>query len=163
VALDPSFFAKHSPQPEAIESGLLDHHQRVKSLFAPLCLLAKGVKTGSSSISVVNRMLAPRLLSARMRAQLKWSPGPGVKVLGITLQDEGNWVVSAAAKPVGICPDCGARSQHRHGWHHRRLQDLPVRENQALSEPVAVSTAEMWTTNVHRQTARDCCTLCATN
>ncbi|WP_349017748.1 transposase family protein [Rhizobium sp. 32-5/1] len=71
-------------------------------------------------------MLAPRLLSARMRAQLKWSPGPGVKVLGITLQDEGNWVISAAAKPVGICPDCGARSQHRHSWHHRRLQDLPV-------------------------------------
>ena len=37
--------------------------------------------SGSSSISVVNRVLAPRLLSAGMRAQLKWSPGPGVKVL----------------------------------------------------------------------------------
>jgi hypothetical protein len=61
-----------------------------------------------------------------MRTQLKWSPGPGVKVLGITLQDEENWVVSAAAKPVGICPDCGRRSRHRHGWHNRRLQDLPV-------------------------------------
>ncbi|CAN7726668.1 MULTISPECIES: ISL3 family transposase [Ensifer] len=61
-----------------------------------------------------------------MRAQLKWSPGPGVKVLGITLQDEENWVVSAAAKPVGICPDCGTQSRHRHGWHNRRLQDLPV-------------------------------------
>ncbi len=71
-------------------------------------------------------MLAPRLRSARMRAQLKWSPGPGVKVLGITLHDEGNWVVSTAAKPVGICPDCGARSPHRHGWPHRCLQDLPV-------------------------------------
>jgi transposase len=57
---------------------------------------------------------------------LNWSPGPGVKVLGITLQNAGYWVVSAAAKPVGICPDCGTRSQHRHGWHHRRLQDLPV-------------------------------------
>ncbi len=34
--------------------------------------------------------------------------------------------MSAAAKPVGICPDCGARSRHRHGWHNRRLQDLPV-------------------------------------
>lgn len=61
-----------------------------------------------------------------MRAQLKWSPGPGVKVLGITLQDEENWVVSAAAKPVGICLDCGTQSRHRHGWHNRRLQDLPV-------------------------------------
>lgn len=61
-----------------------------------------------------------------MRTQLKWSPGPGVKVLGVTLQDEENWVVSAAAKPVGICPDCGRQSRHRHGWHNRRLQDLPV-------------------------------------
>ncbi|MEI3856323.1 MULTISPECIES: transposase family protein [unclassified Ensifer] len=61
-----------------------------------------------------------------MRAQLKWSPGPGVKVLGSTLQDEENWVVSAAAKPVGICPDCGTQSRHRHGWHNRRLKDLPV-------------------------------------
>ncbi|MDX0432827.1 ISL3 family transposase [Sinorhizobium medicae] len=61
-----------------------------------------------------------------MRTKLKWSPGPGVKVLGIALQDAENWVVSATAKPVGICPDCGARSRHRHGWHNRRLQDLPV-------------------------------------
>ncbi|MDX1103932.1 ISL3 family transposase, partial [Sinorhizobium medicae] len=61
-----------------------------------------------------------------MRTKLKWSPGPGVKVLGIALQDAENWVVSAAAKPVGICPDCGARSRHRHGSHNRRLQDLPV-------------------------------------
>jgi len=61
-----------------------------------------------------------------MRRQWKWSPGPGVKILGITFQDEENWVVSAAAKPVGICPDCGTRSPHWHGWHNRRLQDLPV-------------------------------------
>ena len=27
-------------------------------------------------------------------------------LLGITLQDEENWVVSAAAKAVGICPNC---------------------------------------------------------
>jgi transposase len=40
---------------------------------------------------------------------------PRVKVLGIPLRNAGYWVVSAAA-----------RSQHRHGWHHRRLQDLPV-------------------------------------
>ncbi|PLU64100.1 hypothetical protein BMJ24_00225 [Sinorhizobium medicae] len=54
-----------------------------------------------------------------MRTKLKWSPGPGVKVLGIALQDAENWVVSAAAKPVGICPDCGARSRHRHGSFQR--------------------------------------------
>ncbi|WP_446686530.1 ISL3 family transposase [Phyllobacterium trifolii] len=61
-----------------------------------------------------------------MRTKSKWTPGPGVRVLGITLQDEGNWVVSAAAKPIGVCPDCGTRSRYRHGWHNRSLQDLPV-------------------------------------
>lgn len=55
-----------------------------------------------------------------MRTKSKWSPGAGVKVLGIALQDAENWVVSAAAKPVGICPDCGTRSRHRHGWHNRK-------------------------------------------
>ncbi|WP_245425500.1 transposase family protein [Phyllobacterium brassicacearum] len=61
-----------------------------------------------------------------MRTKSKRTPGPGVRVPGITLQDEGNWVVSAAAKPIGVCPDCGTRSRYRHGWHNRSLQDLPV-------------------------------------
>lgn len=61
-----------------------------------------------------------------MRAKSKWSPGPGVNVLGISLQPDGNWVVSASAKPVGICPDCNTRSRHRHGWRNRTLQDLPA-------------------------------------
>ncbi|RNJ47951.1 transposase family protein [Methylocystis hirsuta] len=26
----------------------------------------------------------------------------------------------------GVCPDCGKRSTHRHGWHERQLQDLPA-------------------------------------
>lgn len=26
----------------------------------------------------------------------------------------------------GVCPDCGARSTRRHGWHVRHLQDLPA-------------------------------------
>ncbi|WP_425515977.1 transposase family protein [Rhizobium changzhiense] len=73
-----------------------------------------------------------------MRAQVNWSPGPRVKVLGITLQDEGYWVVSAAAKPVGICQDCGTRSQHRHGWHHRRLRDLPV-QGQSMKIKLALN------------------------
>jgi hypothetical protein len=82
-----------------------------------------------------------------MRTKLKWSPGPGVKVLGIALQDAENWVVSAAAEPVGICPDCGARSRHRHGWHNRRLQDLPVqgqvvRINKSLSAKGAAQKAK---------------------
>ena len=61
-----------------------------------------------------------------MQTKSKWSPGPGVKVLGITLQDEEHWVVSAVANPIGICPDCGTRSRYRHGWHNRRLQGLPA-------------------------------------
>ena len=61
-----------------------------------------------------------------MQTKSKWSPGPGVRVLGITLQDEENWVVSAVAKPIGICPACGVRSRHRHGWRSRNLSDLPI-------------------------------------
>ena len=61
-----------------------------------------------------------------MQAKLRWSPGPGVKVLGITLQDEEHWVVSAVANPNGVCPDCGTRSRYRHGRSNRSLQDLPV-------------------------------------
>lgn len=61
-----------------------------------------------------------------MRTKSKWSPGPGVKVQGIVLQDEENWVVSVEAKPVGICPDCGCQSRHRHGQRNRQLADLPI-------------------------------------
>ncbi|PDT35560.1 MULTISPECIES: ISL3 family transposase [Sinorhizobium] len=61
-----------------------------------------------------------------MQTKTKWSPGPGVKVLGIALADDGSWVVSAAGPAFGICPDCGRRTRHRHGWSNRSLQDLPV-------------------------------------
>lgn len=54
------------------------------------------------------------------------APGPGVKVQGITLRDEANWLVSVEVKPVGICPDCGIRSRHRHGQRARWLVDLPI-------------------------------------
>ncbi|NNW34109.1 hypothetical protein GS954_18585 [Roseobacter sp. HKCCD8198] len=60
-----------------------------------------------------------------MHTKSTWSPGPGVKVQGITLQDDEAWVVFVEAKPVGICPDCGIRSRHRHGQRARRLTDLP--------------------------------------
>ncbi|WP_322883392.1 ISL3 family transposase (plasmid) [Sinorhizobium medicae] len=61
-----------------------------------------------------------------MQTKTKWSPGPGVKVLGISLDDDESWVVSAAGPAFGICPDCGQRTRHRHGWSNRSLQDLPV-------------------------------------
>ncbi|WP_244467746.1 ISL3-like element ISRsp8 family transposase [Pseudorhizobium banfieldiae] len=61
-----------------------------------------------------------------MRTKSKWSPGPGVKVLGVALTVDDGWVVSAAGSKIGICPDCGCRSRSRHGWSCRSLQDLPV-------------------------------------
>lgn len=61
-----------------------------------------------------------------MRTKTKWSPGPGIKVLGVALTDDDSWVVSAAGPAFGICPDCGRRSRNRHGWSNRSLQDLPV-------------------------------------
>ncbi|PLU62682.1 hypothetical protein BMJ24_04320 [Sinorhizobium medicae] len=61
-----------------------------------------------------------------MRTKMKWSPGPGAKVLGVALTDDDGWVVSAAGLAFGICPDCGRRTRNRHGWSNRSLQDLPV-------------------------------------
>ncbi|MDX8540752.1 transposase family protein [Mesorhizobium abyssinicae] len=61
-----------------------------------------------------------------MRTKTKWSPGPGVKILGVSLTDDDSWVVSAAGPAFGICPDCGRRTRNRHGWFNRSLQDLPV-------------------------------------
>ncbi len=59
-----------------------------------------------------------------MRRKSTWSPGPGVKVQGITLQKDDDWLVSVEAKPVCFCRDCGTRSCHRHGQRVRRLADL---------------------------------------
>ena len=56
-----------------------------------------------------------------MRTKMEWSPGPGVKVLGVALADDDGWVVSAAGPAFGICPDCGRRKS---AW--LVLQDLPV-------------------------------------
>lgn len=39
---------------------------------------------------------------------------------------DGQWLISAIAIGSGVCPDCGARSTRRHGWHERHLQDLPA-------------------------------------
>ncbi|MDF1600267.1 ISL3 family transposase [Mesorhizobium sp. YIM 152430] len=61
-----------------------------------------------------------------MRTKSKWSPGPGVKILGVALTVDDGWVVSAAGSAIGICPDCGRRSRSRHGSYFRSLQDLPV-------------------------------------
>jgi hypothetical protein len=37
-----------------------------------------------------------------MRTKSKWSPGPGVKVLGVALTDDETWVVSAAAPAMAF-------------------------------------------------------------
>ena len=84
----------------------------------------------------------------------KWSPGPGVKVQGITLQSNGIWTVSAVAKPIGICPDCGARSRHRHGWRSRSLADLPI-QGCAVKLKLALSRWECRHGKCGRQTFTD--------
>jgi transposase len=61
-----------------------------------------------------------------MQTKSKWSPGPGVKILGVALTVDDGWVISAAGSLIGICPDCGRRSRNRHGCSNRSLQDLPV-------------------------------------
>ena len=81
---------------------------------------------GSSSFCVIHSLLAARSLWAGMRTKSKWSPGPGVKILGVALTVANGWVVSAAGSNTGICPDCGCRSRSRHGWSGRNLRDLPV-------------------------------------
>jgi hypothetical protein len=59
------------------------------------------------SLCVVHSLLARFWLWAGMRTKSKWSPGPGVKILGIALTVDDGWVVSAAGSKIGICPDCG--------------------------------------------------------
>ena len=108
---------------------------------------------GSSSLCVVNRVLAPSLLSAGMQTKSNCSPGPGVKILGITLQDKEHWVVCAVANPIGICPDCGTRSRYRHGWHNRRLQGLPV-QGQVVNIKRALSRWQCKHRQCRRRTER---------
>ncbi|PRD42915.1 ISL3 family transposase [Phyllobacterium phragmitis] len=65
-----------------------------------------------------------------MRTQSKWSPGPGIKVLSVVSNGDGDWVVSACGPSSGICPDCRQQSGSRHGWSYRSLQDLPIQGNE---------------------------------
>ena len=82
---------------------------------------------------MVHPLLATLSLWAGMHTKTTWSPGPGVKVLGVALTDDDTWTVSATGPAIGICPDCGRRSRNRHGSSNRSLQDLP-----AQGKPVAV-------------------------
>ena len=41
-------------------------------------------------------------------------------------RDDDRWVISAAAREIGSCPGCGARSRRRHSRYSRCLQDLPA-------------------------------------
>lgn len=89
-----------------------------------------------------------------MRTKSKWSPGPGVNVLGISLQNDGKWAVSAVAKPVGTCPDCCMRSRHRHGWRKRTLQDLSV-QGQVVNVQLTLSRWQCRHRECQRRTFTD--------
>ncbi len=109
---------------------------------------------GSSSLCVVNRSLTSQLLSTVMRTKSKWSPGPSVNVLGISLESEASWLVSAVAKPIGICPDCRTRSRYRHGWRKRTLQDLPV-QGQVVKVQLALNRWQCRDLGCQRRTFTD--------
>jgi len=89
-----------------------------------------------------------------MRTKSKWSPSPGVKVLGVALTVDDGWVVSAAGSAVGICPDCGRRSRSRHGWSHRHLQDLPV-QGKPVTVKLLLSRSRCSYRKCERQTFTD--------
>lgn len=44
------------------------------------------------SLCVIHRLLATMSLWAGMQKKSKWSPGPGVKILGVTLTVDDGWV-----------------------------------------------------------------------
>ena len=60
-----------------------------------------------------------------MKTNLAWDLGPGVSILSAERID-GRWIILARREELGSCPACGKRSTSRHGWHERRLQDLPA-------------------------------------
>lgn len=89
-----------------------------------------------------------------MRTKLKLSPGPGVGVRGITQNGDENCVVSADARPVGICPDCGTRSSFRHGRRSRQLTDLPI-QGQAVRVRLTVTRWQCRQGKCERRTFSD--------
>ena len=89
-----------------------------------------------------------------MRTKSKWSPGPGVKILGVELTDDDGWVVTAAGPAIGICPDCRLRSRSRHGWSNRSLQDLPV-QGKAVTVKLRLSRWRCLQQQCERQTFTD--------
>ena len=60
-----------------------------------------------------------------MKTNFAWDLGPGVSILS-TERIDGRWIILARREELGSCPSCGKRSTSRHGWHERRLQDLPA-------------------------------------
>jgi len=100
-------------------------------------------------LCVIHRLLATMSLWVGMQKKSKWSPGPGVKILGVTLTVDDGWVVSTAGSAIGICPDCGRRSRSQHGCARRNLQDLPVQ-----GKPVTVKLLLSRWRCAHRECAR---------
>ncbi len=60
-----------------------------------------------------------------MQQKSGWAPAHGVQILNAE-QVDGHWIILARHEASGRCPDCGKPSSSRHGWHERRLQDLPA-------------------------------------
>jgi len=61
-----------------------------------------------------------------MRTKSKWSPGPGVKILGVALSVDDGWVVSAAGSAIGIAPIVDGEAEVGMAGPAVVFQDLPV-------------------------------------
>jgi transposase len=64
-------------------------------------------------------------ISILMEVNLRWEPGPGIRVVDAEFCDE-RWIVKAEASGEARCPSCLFRATRRHSFYMRRLQDLPV-------------------------------------
>ena len=86
-----------------------------------------------------------------------WGLGREICVNGAERVDNG-WPVFAVGQGDQSCPGCGERSTPRHGWHHRRLQDMPVQGTQGDAGPparsLAMSRSAMRTANLCQPPSR---------
>jgi len=60
-----------------------------------------------------------------MAKKAKLAFGPGVVARSVVFR-ENRWFVTADGDGIRTCPGCGNTSNSQHGWHTRRLQDLPI-------------------------------------
>lgn len=51
---------------------------------------------------------------------------PGIRLKGISMNDDQFYVSAKITSKYGSCPLCGSRSKRLHSYYSRRLKDLPI-------------------------------------